>query len=155
MPFKKGQSGNPKGRAKGSKNFRQALAVSDELALREVLVKMALAGDPTAMRLVADRLWPRVRAEAAPVSLRLDPDAGLTQRGSAAIDAALSGRLSVDALRDVMAALFAQARIIEVADFEQRLAKLEAADTKAPWETSPGPTGARTTRERTRIRMKE
>ena len=65
MPkFTKGQSGNPAGRPIGSKNkstqFRELL--EDDLpALVSVLRDKALEGDMNAMRLLLERLVPRVQ----------------------------------------------------------------------------------------------
>ena len=65
MPkFTKGQSGNPAGRPVGSKNkctqFRELL--EDDLpALASVLRDKALEGDMNAMRLVLERLVPKVQ----------------------------------------------------------------------------------------------
>jgi hypothetical protein len=62
--FTKGQSGNPAGRPVGSKNkctqFRELL--EDDLpALVSVLRTKALEGDMNAMRLLLERLVPKVR----------------------------------------------------------------------------------------------
>ena len=65
MPkFTKGQSGNPAGRPVGSKNkctqFRELL--EDDLpALVSVLRTKALEGDMNAMRLLLERLVPKVQ----------------------------------------------------------------------------------------------
>ena len=62
--FAKGQSGNPAGRPIGSKNkcaqFRELL--EDDLpALVSVLREKALEGDMNAMRLLLERLVPKVQ----------------------------------------------------------------------------------------------
>jgi len=62
--FTKGQSGNPAGRPIGSKNkctqFRELL--EDDLpALASVLRTKALEGDMSAMRLLLERLVPKVQ----------------------------------------------------------------------------------------------
>ena len=54
-PFEKGRSGNPGGRRRGSRNkatlAAAALLAGESEALTRKAVEMALAGDPTAMRL--------------------------------------------------------------------------------------------------------
>ena len=57
--FKPGQSGNPKGRTKGSRNqmtlAMEALLDGESEALTRKAIELALGGDITALRLCLDR----------------------------------------------------------------------------------------------------
>jgi len=59
-PFEPGQSGNPKGRPKGSRNqatmIAEALLDGEAEAITRRLVDKALEGDTAALRLCFDRL---------------------------------------------------------------------------------------------------
>ena len=64
-PFEKGRSGNPTGRRFGSRNkatlAAATLLAGESEALTRTAVELALAGDPTAMRLCLERILPRVQ----------------------------------------------------------------------------------------------
>ena len=126
------QKGNP-GRPVGSKNKKLEFLRSHDVRLQEKLLEMALAGDIGALKIIADRLWPRLRAEAAGVSIDVVSN-DLAKQGRSVIDAALHGKITVDAGRDLLAALFAQAKIVEAAEFEDRLKELEGHRALPPWE---------------------
>jgi hypothetical protein len=65
MPFQPGQSGNPAGRPRGSRNKATIIAekVLDDSAgeLTRAAIARALDGDPAALRACMDRLAPRLR----------------------------------------------------------------------------------------------
>ena len=126
------QKDNP-GRPVGSKNKKLEFLRSHDVRLQEKLLEMALAGDIGALKIIADRLWPRLRAEAAGVSIDVVSN-DLAKQGRSVIDAALHGKITVDAGRDLLAALFAQAKIVEAAEFEDRLKELEGHRDIPPWE---------------------
>jgi hypothetical protein len=66
VPFRPGQSGNPRGRPAGIVDRRMALRSQLEDAAPELLaraIEMARQGDPYMMRLLLSRLLPAPRAE--------------------------------------------------------------------------------------------
>jgi hypothetical protein len=73
MTFKPGQSGNPAGRAVGSRN-KKTLAAEERLfehaqELVDDLVARAKRGEPAAMRLAMDRILPTGRGRPLPIEL--------------------------------------------------------------------------------------
>jgi hypothetical protein len=68
MPFQPGQSGNPAGRRRGSRN-RRTILVEELLddsagALMTAAITRATDGDPAALRACMDRVAPRLRCRA-------------------------------------------------------------------------------------------
>ena len=72
-PFEKGRSGNPGGRRRGSRNkatlAAAVLLAGESEALTRKAVEMALAGDPTAMRLCMEGVLPPCRERTVKFSL--------------------------------------------------------------------------------------
>jgi hypothetical protein len=72
-PFERARSGNPGGRRRGSRNkatlAAAALLAGESEALTRKAVEMALAGDPTAMRLCMERVLPPCRERTVKFSL--------------------------------------------------------------------------------------
>ncbi len=130
--FKKGQSGNPAGRPKGSRDKRLSLMLSNEKRLQRKLVRMALHGDIRAMQIIADRLWPRLRPEAVPIFIKAKTT-DLADTGRSVIAAAMAGEITADVLRDLVSALYGQGKIVELTELEQRLQALEKQKDVPPW----------------------
>jgi len=133
MAFPKGESGNPAGRPPGIRDKRTAmrdLLVPHAGALVTKAVELALAGDSTALRICIDRLIPPARARGDPVALPPASDS-LAENGRNVIEALAEGRLSPEETGEIMQALTAQARIVEIDEIEKRVTALEqAAATK-------------------------
>jgi hypothetical protein len=130
-PWKPGQSGNPSGRPKGSRN-KATLAVEVLLdgqheALTQAAINKALEGDTAALRLCLDRIAPPRRD--APISFDLPPikSAGDTvQASSSLLEAVAAGDVTPDEAGRVMALLTAHKALVEAGDLERRIEALEA-----------------------------
>lgn len=126
--FKKGVSGNPAGRPKGSRNSASLLRESFELsgkAIAQTVIDAAMAGDMTAAKLVVERLQPPIRARAETVEFELPENASLAEKADALLTACAAGQIAPDVTASLIGALGNQARLIEMAELEQRLEQLE------------------------------
>ena len=125
--WKKGESGNPRGRRPGSgevAKLRAAIAQHVPTIL-ERLVAAALQGDVSAARLLLERVCPPLKAteEAAPLAL---PDGTLTEQGRAVLGAVAAGELAPGQGAALLGAIGTLARVVEVDELERRLTALEA-----------------------------
>jgi hypothetical protein len=130
-PFQKGQSGNPKGRPRGSRNRKTLLVqqlLDDEAgALVRKLLEMALAGDPAAMKLCIDRVVAPRRERAVEIALPcLKTAADLAPVMGAVTGAAAAGRITPSEAQALAHTLATAMRAIEVSEFEARLKQVEA-----------------------------
>ena len=133
--FKPGQSGNPNGRPKGARH-RTTVAIETLLegegeALTRKAIELAKSGDMQALRLCMDRLAPPRRDS--PVAFDLPEmktvgDAVLAM--GALVRAVAEGDLTPTEAAEVARMVQAFAKIIETAEFEERIRKLEEATHK-------------------------
>ena len=131
--FKKGQSGNPAGRPRGSRN-KTTLAVESLLAgeadkLSRKAVELALGGDVTALRLCLDRIAPARRDR--PIELPMPDDlcnAEALPKVTAHILQSVSiGEITPSEGEKLAAIVASHARTIELQELESRVSALEAA----------------------------
>ena len=131
--FRKGKSGNPQGRPKGSKNRKTLMAEllleGESEALARKAIELALGGSESALRLCLDRLIAPRREPR--VAFALPPIEGSEDIVSAM--AAVTGAVADGTLSPGEAYALAQTvdtflRAIDARDFERRLKQLEAAD---------------------------
>jgi Family of unknown function (DUF5681) len=132
MTFKPGQSGNPAGRAVGSRN-KKTLAAEARLfehaqELVDNLVERAKNGEPAAMRLAMERILPAGRGRPLPIELppvrsAADADAAAAVIMDALKQGALSAREAVD-LINVVAAL---SRLTGTIEYIKMIARREVA----------------------------
>lgn len=127
--FVPGQSGNPAGRPKGSRNrlsvLRESLVTASEA--RDVVAKLvesAKAGDTQAASILMDRLWPKLKSQSPALSVPL-PDGDLADQAEAVVREMAAGMIPVADAGQMLGALASVAKIKEVTEFEQRLKALE------------------------------
>jgi hypothetical protein len=134
-PFEPGNSGNPNGRPRGARNkvtlAIEALLDGEAEALTRKAIELAKAGDMQALRLCMDRLAPPRKDS--PVAFNLPnmstvSDAVLAM--GALLKAVAEGDLTPTEAADLTRMVQAFAKIIETAEFEERIQKLEEATDK-------------------------
>ena len=132
-PFVKGQSGNPGGRPRGSRNRgtqgMQLLLDGEAQALTRKTVELALEGNTTALRLCLERLMPPRRDRATPLSIPPVRGAGDLMPAMAVIMAAAArGKISPGEGMGLAKLLDIFLNAIEVREFDARLRVLENPD---------------------------
>jgi hypothetical protein len=124
--FKKGRSGNAKGRPRGSLNratlAAQQLFEGEAEAVARKAVEMALAGDGAAMRLVLERLVPPRRSPCVSLDLGPTDDAqGVSEAQGRLLAAVSDGEIAVDEALKVGQLLEGRRAAIETADLVEEI----------------------------------
>ena len=130
--YKKGQSGNPKGRPKGARDKRaelKNLLLSHSEALVEKAVELALSGDSAALKLCLDRILPKAKNDALnvlnmPIINDSDPKA-LVKAGSSIINAVSTGSIAPEEGTAIFATLEGQRKLIETIEVRDRIDAIE------------------------------
>lgn len=131
-PFRKGESGNPAGKAPGTRNKAtravQALLDGEAEALTRKCVAMALDGDSVALRLCLDRLCPPARERAIDADVELPELSAdnLPRAVATIVEAVAAGRLLPGEGQALIGMLEGLRKSLEFAELEKRIAALEA-----------------------------
>jgi hypothetical protein len=124
--FQPGQSGNPAGRAKGKPlkvtELRKAIEAKADDILQAV-INAAILGDMTACKMLLDRITPTLKPQALPINLPVMET--LPEQGDEIIKAAVSGQIPPDIGSQLITALAAQGKLIELQELAERLSRIE------------------------------
>ena len=122
MPFKPGQSGNPRGRTpehvKAAKIRKLILAAAPDVVA--AMIEQAKAGDSAAGRALLATVCPPIKPVELPTKLPPLPD-GLAARAMALLDYTVTGLLSPSQGVALISALAALGKIIETDSLLQRM----------------------------------
>ena len=131
MTFQTGISGNPSGRPRGTGTRQQvfsALVEPHKEALFTVAIDMALAGNEAMLRLFLERMLP-AKPNDEPIQIDIPDGNSYTQAisclGKEALQAVTSGIITPDEASRVSTLIGANARLIALAELEQRMRGLE------------------------------
>ena len=124
--FTAGVSGNPKGRKKGTtaaSMLRKSIA-DDMPEIILTLVGLAKNGDTAAAKILLDRCCPSLKPQA--MAINLPVNGSLAEQGNEIIRATMGGNIPPDVGAQLITALAAQSKIIEVEELTQRIEALES-----------------------------
>jgi hypothetical protein len=130
MTFHKGESGNPAGRPRGSRNrttvLMQSLLEANAEAIARKAIDLATGGDLTAIRICFDRLVPARKHEPVDFDLpRLDTAADTVTAASTIVAAVAAGELAPSQAAELAKVVDIYVRALATQGFEERLTKLE------------------------------
>jgi hypothetical protein len=130
MTFQPGQSGNPRGKAKGTRHkvtmAVEAMLDGEAEALTRKAIELGLGGDMIALRLCLDRIAPARKERLVAFALpKLERVADAVTASTAIVEAVAAGELTPSEAAELSKVVANYVRTIEATDFEARLSRLE------------------------------
>lgn len=132
MAFKKGESGNPKGRTAGQTagaKLRAAIELQSD-AILQTVIDAAINGDLQACKMLLDRITPALKPTAMPITLPVS-DSLLVGQGHEIIKGTMTGMIAPDIGAMLITALSNQGKLVEMNELTERLEALEHAVEKS------------------------
>lgn len=134
MTFRKGQSGNPKGRPKGARNKAtlavEALLDGEAEELTRKAIEIAKQGDIAALRLCLDRIAPPRKDRPIPFALpQLEKPADAVRAFAAIAEGVATGELTPVEAGELSRVVESYVKAVEVSDIDERLRRLEEGQT--------------------------
>ena len=127
--FKKGQSGNPKGKPKGTRN-KATIAAKDLFeqnseTITQKIIDLDLTGDITALKLCLDRICPPIKAQAQHIKIDSIEDSNLTDTVTRILNEVTQGNIAPDIGSQLIGSLAVIARTEEIEQMKERVEALE------------------------------
>ena len=130
MAFKKGESGNPKGKPKGARHkttqLSYAIMEGGLEAILDQVVTKAKAGDMLACRMIIDKIIPTQKDRT--ITIELPPIATVDEVGRAQseiLQAVVDGDITPNEGERIAAIVESRRRVIETVELEARITELE------------------------------
>ena len=128
--FEHGNSGRPPGSRNRTTLALEALMDGEAEAITRKLIEAARDGDMVAIRIAMDRIMPPRKDRTVTFALpRLEGAADVVCANAALVEAVAAGDVTPSEAAELSKVLDGYTRAIEAADIQDRLAKLEAAQT--------------------------
>ena len=126
--WKKGVSGNPKGRPPGKTPTQKVQAALNDgsVEVAKKVLEAAQAGDMQAAGLVLARVSPALRSQAQPVQFEFDPSLPIGRQIEAVLAAVAAGEVPTDLGQSIVAMIGTLSTVRATEELERRIVELEA-----------------------------